>query len=1095
MLPLLWLLLTVPTLAQSWDPFPPLGPNQHLAVSRNLQSMGWTELQSCLRSFDSAVGARYHAAVVEISAANGSDSPEFSNAVPYVDALYQAWRKARRLDPETHVLIALSLKNRGVAIHPGTRWVDLGFATGTIKNTIDQSRFPTLARSGELEQAVCELAKAVDARLAAFQQAVDARRAGIKAELTDLQQQSDAVAKRLSEDPELGGPRVEKGRQALEQIDLGLADARRALDRGRLGETNTLLPRLSTELESLTTNLDAAEELRRLLPGLEEEITRRQEGLEQETGSERSIFDPAREAIASCSAQVTELAQRLEAGEQVEAAIARACLAEIDREIERGRATHDLLYVKLPRLLAAAAAILLVVLLVFLRRRRNRARQRMREELDRWQTSLNHAADRLLEIETRYPLYFVAEPWRWEGESLELDRTCAEAVNRLYLFYSTAFELSDKAKRMAVIAEGSWLRHRPYDEVWHLLRQSPVHFETGEAEERRRIFLPLRQEYHGTSMTLLEDLDRAYAEARNLLEEVTRIDERHRQLAAEVREGIDRTRAEIERRAALELPTDHLHPALDPLQSERQRIEEEHQRDPIRAIAAYELLAEALQELHDRAASGNRAVERLRGPVPEQGRHLRQEVGRLRALGFELEEPGFEPDVELDTTVRRANQIVDLVAAGDESTATRRLEQLTAQLDDLAQNLGKIEKARDGVPADLDALADRVRSLERRIPRARADLEALRAEHVVTSFEAESDNLDELEKALVDVGGLRRGAGEDHRAEHYLAALVKLEEAWRLTDLGSALLDEIDHAKERLDALRDLAERGLVRCREARAQLPAELERRGLGSDLRRRFETWSRGVDDLVERSSITPLDWARVVHEATTAEDRLASLRDESERCIADYNRCRSSLEVSRQQLGSLRHQVEAEERDRPYVGRAVEEAEKLLRAFEAELERDEASGSEALLRLREVETALHQARQSWTSEMELVVQAEQQIDAARRRLPLFGYAAGSSAIEEAESLAARRDWEAALRQAQHAYRLIEVELERRAEEARRQAEEARRRAAAAASAAAAAASRSRSSSFSSSSSRSSSSGSSWSSSSGGSSFSRSSSGGSSW
>ena len=48
------------------------------------------------------------------------DLPDRSDAVPYVDALYQAWLPSGRLDPATHVLTVLSLRNRAIAVHPGT---------------------------------------------------------------------------------------------------------------------------------------------------------------------------------------------------------------------------------------------------------------------------------------------------------------------------------------------------------------------------------------------------------------------------------------------------------------------------------------------------------------------------------------------------------------------------------------------------------------------------------------------------------------------------------------------------------------------------------------------------------------------------------------------------------------------------------------------------------------------------------------------------------------------------------------------------------------------------------------------------------------
>ena len=154
--------------AQDWDPFPRLPEYQHLGIARDLDSSAYDGLRACLRRFDSAVGGQYFAAIVEVTAVDGSGSPDTSDAVPYVDALYQAWRPSGRLDPETHVLTVLSLRNRAIAIHPGNRWGDLGFEGDAIRRTIDGSSFGSYARGGEYGLALCDLALAIDRRLAAL---------------------------------------------------------------------------------------------------------------------------------------------------------------------------------------------------------------------------------------------------------------------------------------------------------------------------------------------------------------------------------------------------------------------------------------------------------------------------------------------------------------------------------------------------------------------------------------------------------------------------------------------------------------------------------------------------------------------------------------------------------------------------------------------------------------------------------------------------------------------------------------------------------------------------------------------------------------
>lgn len=170
LLPLLALLgLATAAGAQSWDPFPSLGAGQRLAVKKSIDGSAFDAGHECLRSFDSAAGATFYGAVVEVSDAGGDPSPQSFDAEPYVDALYQDWQRRYDLDPDTHVLIVLSTANRGVAIHPGSTWADLGFANTVIGQTIDSSRFADYARDGNYGRAICTLAAAVDLKLAGLQ--------------------------------------------------------------------------------------------------------------------------------------------------------------------------------------------------------------------------------------------------------------------------------------------------------------------------------------------------------------------------------------------------------------------------------------------------------------------------------------------------------------------------------------------------------------------------------------------------------------------------------------------------------------------------------------------------------------------------------------------------------------------------------------------------------------------------------------------------------------------------------------------------------------------------------------------------------------
>ncbi|MEM9598781.1 MAG: hypothetical protein AAGD06_31225, partial [Acidobacteriota bacterium] len=279
--------------AQSWDPFPTLPKGTQAAVTPGLDGPEYDPLRQCLGEPRSATGARYYAAVLEISDAGGSTSPEASDAVPYADALYGAWRAD--LDPQRHVLMVVSLVNRGIAIHPGTHWTNLGFEGAHITSVIDESRFGPFARSGFMADALCALAEDVDAELA----------------------------------------------------------------------------RLATRAEA-------------------------------RDGTSRESASPPQ--------------QRRSTGGS-------------------GPSLRSLLLV-----LLFGGGLLAMAAYFFLSRRRRRAKARADEEIERWQGKIGTAAERLLAMENKYPLYFSTRNLRWDGESEDLDQACADAVNRVYLLYSKAFE-------------------------------------------------------------------------------------------------------------------------------------------------------------------------------------------------------------------------------------------------------------------------------------------------------------------------------------------------------------------------------------------------------------------------------------------------------------------------------------------------------------------------------------------------------------------------------------------------------------------------------------------------------------------------------
>src|SRR5262245_40978069 len=109
------LLFPLEAAAQAWDPFPALGPTRAVALGQGVNPAPFATLDDCLERLGASTHAKFFAVAVNVTDAHGRKDAAGNDAVPYVDALYGALRPSQRLDPDTHVLIALGLQNRAVA--------------------------------------------------------------------------------------------------------------------------------------------------------------------------------------------------------------------------------------------------------------------------------------------------------------------------------------------------------------------------------------------------------------------------------------------------------------------------------------------------------------------------------------------------------------------------------------------------------------------------------------------------------------------------------------------------------------------------------------------------------------------------------------------------------------------------------------------------------------------------------------------------------------------------------------------------------------------------------------------------------------------
>ena len=1065
--------LAQPSSAQSWDPFPQLVSGRRLALGSGVDPSPFRTTERCLAK-PYASGASFYAAVVRVSDPSGSRSPQYSNAVPYVDALYDAWRSPS-LDASTHILIAVSLDNRGIAIHPGLRWADLGLEGDAIRRVIDGSKFGDWARSGEMGKALCVLAEAVDQDLEDLQQAGRRRIDDLGRQLQGVAEQRSLLQGRAAKwertYPELGA----RWTQELDRMEGAVSDGRRAVQRRRLADARSALSRAQAGLERLAGAMDAVEATHEALPQLDREIERRGLTLAAAEGSSTPAFARARRQWSECRTMRASLETSLLEGQPADAAALRGCLDAFDGYLDAARDAHHLRYVVLPLLLvgglmlAALGALLLQLLRV------RAARRAADTLLDAWQRRLDQVADRLLEIESELPLYFTPDHVRWTGESRELDQRCATAVNHVYVLFSEANLLLDRARRVAAGLRYSSLRN--LDRTNRVLHDSRILEAADTDAPGLKLRLPgaVPQLEPCTGAELLDRLEARCAALTGDIRQVIALEERFYELVQES-DTVSADAAEAGKaRAELAAPIESLERRLAPL-LDRRRSAMDLSSDPIRANAALEAVVADLKALHADIQLGNGTLRTLRGDCTERREKLWDRVRSMRDDGFELLEPGLSADLRLERSLRQATEIEDTVADGREKEAAALLDRLQFGLLELNQQLTTVETTRANLPDRLQKLEAQAAELRARIPGGQEILSSLHSDHAPETFVAESDNLAELDELLTDFTAWCRDIRQDYDTQHYLAAAEDLATGVELVTRGKALLDAVETIQQDLEDTRQRA-RDLGRELDGRlAELRRRAEQRGVAAETRRNGEQTADRAATLLESLSTARPHWPHLEQNLASASSFVDSLLRQMGDEISHLQEAEGLAQEWTARLANLQQQVLRETRDREFVAEGVAAAGEALAAWRTELGGEAAhrEGGTALLRRgKQAEAKIQWAEGLWRSEMDLVRAAEAKLAGARDMLRReqrrhFGYGVVAS-CEDAEAtlwgieaLRNRRDWQGVLDASRRATEQIQNELERcrglarrreeeerRALEARRRAEERARRQAAAAAA----------------------------------------------
>ena len=1130
-------LLSLDATAKAWDPIPVLPDGEH-ASALPLDTKAYQQLRRCLAQHKSAVGARYFSVVVNVTAASGKPLPAHNDAVPYVDAVREQWVAKSGIDPANHLIIAVGLKNRAVAIAPGSRWVKIGFKKRLITRTINRSAFKVHARSGDYAQAICKLVDFMDSELVSLtaNHTKAVKKLGVA--IKELEQQRAKLLKAIQQLQPLSPKLVVKLLELRDDFEANLTGAGVARRAERLVDGRKLVDsarRIKTRIEKAVA---MARAVHAALPKLRKKLQTIQSDLSRRPDADWDGPTNAAKGLKYCALLIDQADQQLGNGKlplKSPKPVAR-CLDNVEARLRASMRYYAMLTRYIPLSLAVALLVFMMYVAVARRRRQQRAKARMAKVIERWNVALQNAAGRLLEMEELHGWYFGrGQGPRWLEDSASLEQQTADAVNLVFLLYYKATELMAKVEKQ--VDDAGPFNAEIFDEVWDLLHSTTICFETGEAETRRRIFLPIERSFEGTAAELLTHLDEHYGRAMSLLDEITEKAKLAMQLGARCQELTGQLSKALEQRASFGFSRTPIEQTVSALVAHNKSLLKKAVTNPLGVTPKLQKLSVELKDSAARLDRSNEFIARLQTKLSPCGKRLRALVKSLNKEGFRLDEEALaNPDMRLTKTAAMAARAHELFDNGLDEGACRLIDKIDDELTELEAQLEMTRTAQEVVPrGEKEVLTFRTK-LEEKIPAARKILAELHGNHDPDSFAKEADNLEQLVEVLGECDKWKSFIHEAMADQRYLAATDAVQSMQTVLERGDQLLEEITAIKQNLAVLQEqtlvetascksLVERVASYCDDGTLRLGEELVARA-----RKQMAAVGRFEELLDEPKPHWIVLHAQAVEQHAVLSDLFFELDNE-----------KRSLEAALQlttdltkHFGELREVVLLEQHDRPHVLKWLDEAENRFRALKAAAADSALTGAALLQMATAVKHRFESAREVWITERDAITAAKKELEIAEAEFDKldgsFSYVnpnmdSSKEALDTAKRAADELRWEEVFGEAKEARERIAAERNKceaaeeharqRAEERARarRAEEARRARVAAAAARAAQASStssstssssssssfssSSSSSFSSSSSSSSSSsgGSSWSSSSGGSSWSDSDSGGSSW
>lgn len=991
------LLASIPAFAADWDSFPELEGRQHVAIKKRFDGPLYDDLRRCYRRFDSRVGAEYFAAMVDVTDESGSRSRKKNDAGPYAQALFEEWKKGPELEGDDGILIVLGLRNRSVAVHPGSKWTKIGFEGEVIEETIEASHFPKLHRRRNYVDALCSLVTDIDLRLAELQREMKENIAALEKRLPDLDKKLTALDDKVSARFEGDHPYGDKLLSRLAAARTKLDEAK-SLAEDKPTEAVDLADEVEAVLQPVRADLERFNQDMTQLASFEEELAALQTTIEARPDLEWEEPQAALVQLAKCEQMVADIRQNYEKRPWH----VRDCQRKAEAHLARADAHYFYLRTVLPAVAIGLLVVLLAGFVIARRLRRRRALAALEPDLAEWRRRLDNAAKRLDGLAQTCPAYFAAGRSAWDGESAELDRQVGAATNRMALLLREGREL---------LAEAETLRDKSHpldakrlEKALETLRETPV---------------TLDDSYVGTASELLADVDTAYIQARERLDEVTETSERVTTSAARANDTVAQASYAVQQRRDLGLPAEHLSEPLEAATAAWNQATQLAAVDPVRAAKIFDEAADRLDEIARRADEGNEAVQRIQGPLAELGEELHQQTRQLRFARVDLSKLSFEPKQELESAKRRAVEIVDLVAKANEDEATEGLAALEADMSRLAERLDVIAEARDGVPERLAALDARSNDLKERLIEMRYTLRSLAKESDSQAFADESKRLGKYHARLNALAKRVATIEKHHASGRYFVASEKVGALERLFDAAESLLSELGHIDQDVDAARARAAELVEVCEPMVRGLQERVKQPGASPTLREVLAEQAVSFEMLRDQVRAEQADWLAARDELLALHKVLTFLGTEVDADLAAFERARQLAGKLAADLGAL---APSSNQAREVIARA----EQMLTGWSSQLEEGTGGGRTQLRTGQEVARACARAADIANGAQPVELAAAAQLAYARTRYDEvhgqpYGYGIGADCSTLTGDLDAATN---ALKSGAHAKALVRAE-----------------------------------------------------------------------